>query len=243
MMNTRFLVLELLRATRTRRYLVATMPLPSLMLLVLPDIYNVEGGTLGGVPIAISLMLNMAMFGVISAPVTTGASIAVERGAGWQRQLRLTPLTGAGYVVGKGVVGMLLALPPLLLLGLVGAFTQDVRLTAGQWLVSLGAVWLTGLPFVLLGIVLGLVVSPGAMQAVTGVASLVLGVAGGVLIPVELAPDWLRRIVLTLPMHWGKQLALSPLVDVEVGRALFVLGVWVVGLGLIAARRFRAAEA
>ncbi|ACU35887.1 ABC transporter permease [Actinosynnema pretiosum subsp. pretiosum] len=242
-MNTRFLVLELLRATRTRRYLVATMPLPSLMLLVLPDIYNVEGGTLGGVPIAISLMLNMAMFGVISAPVTTGASIAVERGAGWQRQLRLTPLTGAGYVVGKGVVGMLLALPPLLLLGLVGAFTQDVRLTAGQWLVSLGAVWLTGLPFVLLGIVLGLVVSPGAMQAVTGVASLVLGVAGGVLIPVELAPDWLRRIVLTLPMHWGKQLALSPLVDVEVGRALFVLGVWVVGLGLIAARRFRAAEA
>lgn len=242
-MNTRFLVLELLRATRTRRYLVATTPLPSLMLLVLPDVYNLEGVALGGVPIALSLMLNMAMFGVISAPVTTGASIAVERGAGWQRQLRLTPLTGAGYVVGKGVVGMLLALPPLVLLGLVGAFTQDVRLSAGQWLVCLGAVWLTGLPFVLLGIVLGLVVSPGAMQAVTGVASLALSVAGGVLIPVELAPDWLRRVVLTLPMHWGKQLALSPLADVEVGRALFVLGAWVVGLGLIAARRFRAAEA
>lgn len=243
-MNTRFLALELLRAARTRRYLVATMPLPSLMLLVLPDVYGLSDATLGGVPVAISLMLNMAMFGVISAPVTTGASIAVERASGWQRQLRLTPLTGAGYVVGKGVVGMLLALPPLVLLGLVGAFAQGVDLTAGQWVVALGAVWLTGLPFVLLGIVLGLAVKPEAMQAVTGLASLALSVAGGVLIPVELAPDWLRRIVLTLPMHWGKQLALSPVVaDVEVGRALFVLGVWVIGLGLIAARRFRAAEA
>lgn len=41
--------------------------------------------------------------------------MAIERDASWQRQLRLTPLAGAGYLAGKGLVGMVVALSAVVL--------------------------------------------------------------------------------------------------------------------------------
>ncbi len=240
-MNVRFLALELRRAVRNGRYLVFTVVLPSVMLLLFVNLYGGLGQTFpNGVPVVTSLMMNMALLGVMSGPLATGARIAVERGSGWQRQLRLTPLTGTGYVVTKGLLGLLVALPAILLVSVVGV-ALGVRLDAGQWPAVLLALWLGAVPFVLLGIVVGLVATPDGMQAITGVASLLLGLLGGIWIPADVAPEWLRAVMEALPTYWAKQLAQAPLVsDPPVGHALLVLGAWVLVLGLVAARRFRA---
>ena len=37
-------------------------------------------------------MVSMGLFGSMSAAIGSGGTIAVERGLGWNRQLRLTPL-------------------------------------------------------------------------------------------------------------------------------------------------------
>ncbi|MFI9816056.1 ABC transporter permease [Saccharothrix variisporea] len=243
-MNARFLALELRRAVRNGRYLIFTVAVPALMFVLFVNLYGGQAGTFpNGVPVVTSLMMNMALFGVIAGPLSTGAGIAVERGTGWQRQLQLTPLSSTGYVLTKGVLGMVVALPAILLVSLVGVVVEGVRLEPLQWVAVLGTLWLAALPFVLVGIVVGLFATPDGMQAVTGVASMLFGLLGGIWIPADVAPDWLRTIMQVLPVYWAKELALASVASgVDVGRAVLVVGAWVLGLGLLAARRFRAAH-
>ncbi|MEV0676395.1 ABC transporter permease [Actinosynnema sp. NPDC050436] len=240
-MNLRFLGLEVRRAVRNGRYLILAVALPAVMFLLFVNLCGGAGQTFpNGLPVVTSLMMNMALFGVMSGPLSTGARIAVERGSGWQRQLRLTPLTGAGYVVTKGVLGMLVALPAIVLVSAVGV-GEGVRLGVGQWAAVLLALWPAAVPFVLVGVVIGLVATPDGMQALTAGASMLLGLLGGIWIPSDVAPDWLRSVMEVLPTYWAKQLAQAPLVpDAPVAHALLVLGAWVLVLGLVAARRFRA---
>ncbi|MEU5692896.1 ABC transporter permease [Actinosynnema sp. NPDC020468] len=241
-MNVRFLGLEVRRAVRNGRYLIFTVALPSVMFLLFVNLYGGKGQTFpNGLSVVTSLMMNMALFGVMSGPLATGARIAVERASGWQRQLRLTPLTPLGYVLGKGLLGLLVALPGILLVSVIGATVEGVELSAGQWFAVLGTLWLAAIPFVLLGIVIGLIATADGMQAITGAASLLFGLLGGIWIPAEAAPGWLRGLMEVLPTYWAKELAQAPLVPgTDVGHALLVLGVWVLALGLVAARRFRA---
>jgi ABC-2 type transport system permease protein len=243
--NTRFLMLELLRAVRNGRYLIFTVVLPAVMMLLFVNLYGGQGQTFpNGLPVVTSLMMNMALFGVMSGPLATGARIAVERGSGWQRQLRLTPLSSTGYVLTKGALGMLVALPAVLLVSLVGAVVEGVRLEPGQWVAVLLTLWLAAVPFVLIGIVIGLLASPDGMQAITAASSMLFGLLGGIWIPADVAPGWLRTVMEVLPTYWVKQLAQAPLVPgTEVGRALLVVGAWVLVLGFVAARRFRAGRA
>lgn len=244
-MNIRFLLLELRRAVRNGRYLIFTVVLPTVMLLLFVNLYGGKGETFpNGLPVVTSLMMNMALFGVMSGPLATGARIAVERGSGWQRQLRLTPLSSTGYVLTKGALGMLVALPAVLLVSLVGGVVEGVRLEPGQWAAVLLTLWLAAVPFVLIGIVIGLLASPDGMQAITAASSMLFGLLGGIWIPADVAPGWLRTVMEVLPTYWVKQLAQAPLVPgTEVGRALLVVGAWVLVLGFVAARRFRAGRA
>ncbi|MEU4743165.1 ABC transporter permease [Actinosynnema sp. NPDC023658] len=240
-MNTRFLLLELRRAVRNGRYLIFTVVLPTVMMLLFVNLYGGAGEKFpNGLPVVTSLMMNMALFGVMSGPLATGARIAVERGSGWQRQLRLTPLSSTGYVLTKGALGMLVALPAILLVSLVGAVVEGVRLEPGQWAAVLLTLWLGAVPFVLIGIVIGLLASPDGMQAITAASSMLFGLLGGIWIPADVAPGWLRTVMEVLPTYWVKQLAQAPVVPVDdVGRALLVVGAWVLVLGFVAARRFR----
>ena len=240
-MNTRFLALELRRAVRNGRYLIFTVVLPSVMFVLFVSLYGGgEGMFPNGLPVTTSLMMNMALFGVMAGPLSIGARIAVERGLGWQRQLRLTPLTGSGYLFTKGALSMLVGLPGILLVCAIGAI-EGVRMDAPHWLGVLATLWLGAIPFVLLGIVIGLIATPDGMQAITGLASMLFGLLGGIWIPADVAPAWLATIMKALPTYWVKQLTQAPFVSgVDVKQALFVITLWVAGLSLIAVRRYRA---
>ncbi|HEX8869286.1 MAG TPA: ABC transporter permease, partial [Lentzea sp.] len=134
----------------------------------------------------------------------------------------------------------LVALPGILLVCTVGAI-EGVRMDAVHWVGVLGTLWLGAIPFVLLGIVIGLVASPDGMQAITGLASMLLGLLGGIWIPADVAPDWLATVMKILPTYWIKELTQAPFVSgVDVKQALLVIALWVAGLSVIAARRYRA---
>ena len=47
-------------------------------------------------------MIGLTAFGTMNTVLSTGARIAVERTAGWNRQLRLTPAVGAGVLPRQG---------------------------------------------------------------------------------------------------------------------------------------------
>ncbi|MBX6358036.1 MAG: ABC transporter permease [Micromonosporaceae bacterium] len=238
-MNLTYLRMEIRRLVRNRRLLVFSMLMPAILILVLGDTYT---GDIDGVSAKAYLMVSMGLLGSMSAAIGSGGTIAVERGLGWNRQLRLTPLNPGKYVLSKVVLSLVMALPPLVIAYLLGTLALGVRLPAGTWLlVGLGS-WLGALPFAALGVVLGYLARPDSVQQVSGLLFMLLAAFGGLWVPVEIMPHLMRSIAEFTPAYWVGQVARGPLF--HHGQlslhALAILLAWAAGLGLVALRRFQA---
>ena len=238
-MNLTYLRLEIRRMARNRRVIIFSMLTPVLLLLIFGSLYKHD--SLNGASTAAYLMVSMGLFGSMSSAIGSGGSIAVERGIGWNRQLRLTPLRPSGYVLSKVALSLLMALPPLLVTYAVGGLALGVRLPAGTWaLVGLGS-WLGALPFAALGVVIGYVAKPDSVQQVSGLLYMLLAAFGGIWVPVEQMPHLMRTIASYTPAYWVGQVARSPLFHGSLNlHAVAILLAWAAGLGLVALRRFRA---
>jgi ABC-2 type transport system permease protein len=185
-------------------------------------------------------MINMATFGALGAVLGVGARIAVERDAGWNRQLRLTPLPPQGYVLGKVLVGMLVALPSILLVCLAGFLSGDVHLDAGQWLEVVGLGWVALLPMAAVGVGLGYLARGDTAQAANGGVIVLMSMFGGIWFPVDsTSPGWLRTVADVMPTYWITQIGRAPLThEWPAAGGWVVLAVWAVVGIRIAARRY-----
>ncbi|TCO50872.1 ABC transporter permease [Actinocrispum wychmicini] len=235
-MSLGYLVLEIKRAVRAGRFLIFTVALPILMFIFLAGVYgnnNTDQRT--------ALMINMTTWGAFAAALFAGARVAIERDAGWQRQLRLTPLTGGGYLGGKGVVGMIVAVPAVVLVPLIGAIGEGVHLNAGQWAQVTVGVWLAVIPMVLLGLLLGQYGTADSMQAITGVLMLVLAMFGGLWVPLDALPSVFGTIARILPTYWMNQIGSTAIGSSRehLSTAVLVLLGWTVVFGVLVVRRYR----
>lgn len=232
-MNLTYLRTEIVRVFRNKRVLIFSLLMPAMMLLLI-------GGISGNDADARAyIMVSMGLFGAMNAAIGSGGQIAVERGLGWNRTLRLTTLTPRAYVLGKVVLALLIAVPPLVVTFAVGGIGLHVRLNAGVWaLVFLGA-WASALPFAMLGLVVGYLAKPDSIQQVSGLLYIGLAALGGLWVPVEAMPHVMRTVAAFTPTYWAGQVARSPLFDGHLDpRSVLVLAGWTVALGLVALRRF-----
>ncbi|GIJ51928.1 ABC transporter [Virgisporangium aliadipatigenens] len=238
-MNPRYLLFEIRILIRNSRFLIFTVALPAVLFLVYSGIFGDQGENYpDGTPVRASLMVSMAAYGAMSAAFSTSSLIAVERGLGWQRQLRLTPLTGTGYLLTKTALAMLLAVPAILIVSVLGA-VMGVRLDAGQWLAVTAGLWLAVLPFTVLGLVIGQFVTPESQQPVTSAVTIVLGLVGGLWIPAEVVPEWMQTIMKATPTYWLREVGHSAFAPhPAIGTAVAVLGAYAAAAALIAARRY-----
>jgi ABC-2 type transport system permease protein len=233
-MSTGYLMLEVRRALRAGRFLIFTVAFPILMFVFLSGVYG------GDAQARTALMVNMITWGAFAAALFAGARVAIERDAGWQRQLRLTPLTGRGYLVGKAIVGMVVAIPAVVLVSLVGALGEGVRLDPGQWLHIVLGVWLAAIPFALLGLLLGQYGTADSMQSITGVLMMVLAMFGGLWVPLNALPDLFSGIAKVLPSYWMNQVGSTAIGSGEsLMTCVLVLGAWSVVLAALVIRRYR----
>jgi ABC-2 type transport system permease protein len=238
-MNIAYLRIEILRLIRNRRVLIFSVLLPALLLLIFGGID--KGDQLNGVGVAPYLMVSMGVFGSMSAAIGSGGSIAVERGLGWNRQLRLTGLEPNGYVLTKLLLSLVMALPPILTTYVVGAAALGVRLPAQTWLTIGGLTWLGALPFAALGLVLGYIAKPDSVQQISSLLYLLLAAFGGIWVPIEAMPSVMRHIAEWTPAYWVGLMARNPLFHNPFNvHAVEILLLWTVGLGVIGLRRFRA---
>lgn len=237
-MSIRYLALETSRIVRAPRFLIFTVGFPVVFYLLFSSIYSNQGSDTG--PLRAGLMVGMAAFAGLTAAVSTGTRIAVERGTGWQRQLRLTPLSGSAYLVTKAMVGMLVAIGPLVLVCAIGAAT-GVTLEPDGWVQVVGGTWLGLIPFAVLGVLIGQLATPDSVQAIASATFMLLSVGGGLWFPPELMPSWLATLAHVLPSYWyggiGRDAVLNQGVSMQ---TVLVLGAWTAVLALAAARRFRA---
>jgi ABC-2 type transport system permease protein len=129
-----------------------------------------------------------------------GARIATERAAGWNRQLRISPLTAFAYLGAKIVVAYTMAVLSLSVLYIAGAIL-GVRLPADAW-IGMTALVLVGLiPFAALGILLGHLLTTDTIGPAIGGGTSLLALLSGTWFPLS-SGGVVHEIAQGLPSYW-----------------------------------------
>jgi ABC-2 type transport system permease protein len=240
-MSLGYVRMEILRTFRNTRFVVFAIAFPVLMFLLQTGVFLKSSNANYPAEVGV-IMVNMMTFGVLSSALSNGAKLAFERAGGWQRQLRLTPLSGPGYLGAKAISGLLVSLPSLILVPVIAALFHPVHLDAGSWLRIVLGIWMGAVPFVLLGLLLGQFGTPDSMQPVNMVVMMGMGFLGGLWVPIETMPGWMHQVSQFLPSYWLTQIA-RPVVTHELtvglGTAVSALAVFTAIFGALMIRRYR----
>lgn len=203
---------EVGRLVRSWKFLVITVGFPiTFYMLFLGD--RTAGGVIDGtVPWRAYLMVSMGSFGSLVAALTAGgARLSTERSSGWARQLRVTPLPAWSYVATKVASSMLVILPVLALVDMVGAAFGGVHLGLGTWSELTLLLWVTALPFAVLGVFIGFVANAETAFPIVTALMFVLGYFGGLFNPVGSMPHALQVAARVLPSFHDSALGLGVL--------------------------------
>ncbi|HEX3317955.1 MAG TPA: ABC transporter permease [Solirubrobacteraceae bacterium] len=232
---TRF---ELRRTVRNRRFFILSLVFPVVLYLLIAgpnkDVHDLGGS---GISAPLYYMVGLIAFGTMSAMLSTGARIATERSVGWNRQLRLTPLTPRAYFRTKVLTAYLMACLAIAVLYICGA-ALGVSIPAGRW-VEMTALLLVGLiPFAALGIAAGHVLTPDSIGPAMGGAIGLLAFLGGTWFPIS--NGTLHAIAQALPSYWLTQASHVALGGAAWGvTGWLVMAGWTVVLGALALLAYR----
>src|SRR6476660_7237610 len=128
-------------------------------------------------------MVGLAAFGTMNSVISCGARIALDRSLGWTRQLRLTPLAPRSYLATKILVSYTTALITIATLAVAGT-VLGVRLSATDWVGTVGLLLVGLLPFAALGILFGHLLGVDAVGSAVGGTTALLAFLGGVWFPI-----------------------------------------------------------
>jgi ABC-2 type transport system permease protein len=229
---------ELLRTFRNKRFLLFAFgfPLVLYVLIAAPNrhVHDLNGS---GLSAPLYFMVGLLAFGTMNAMLSCGARISAERAVGWNRQLRITPLSPRTYFRTKVLTGYAMSLVTIGLLYAAGT-VLGVRMAADDWLKMTWLILVGLIPFAALGVFIGHVVTPESVGPVLGGSTALLAFLGGVWFPLG-SHGVLANIGQALPSYWLVQAA-----HVGIGGAGWgakgwaVLAVWTVGATILARRAY-----
>ena len=227
---------EMLRTFRNTRFFVFSLGFPIVLYLLVagPN----RDAELAGIPFALYYMTGMVSWGTMMAVLGGGARIAAERSLGWNRQLRITPLPTHVYFRAKIVTGYAMACVTIALLYFAGTML-GVRLSFGSWLTMTGLILVGLVPFAVLGILLGHLLTVDSMGPAMGGVTALFALLGGAWGPIA-DTGALHDIAMALPSYWLVQAGKSAL-DHEAWplQGWIVIVVWTLVLTRITTRVYR----
>lgn len=231
---------ELVRTLRNRRVLIFSLIFP-IVLYVLIAAPIKDERSLGGTGIAAPLyfMIGLASFGTINAMLSSGARIAAERTAGWNRQLRITPLTTREYFRAKVATSYLLAIIALLALYVAG-LALGVRMPAGRWFEMTWLILVGLVPFAAIGVLIGHLVTADSVGPAVGGTTALFAFLGGSWFPIT-GGGFFEHLARDLPSYWVVQASRAGLgVQHPWGsQGWAVIAIWTVAAVLLATRAYR----
>jgi ABC-2 type transport system permease protein len=233
-----YLRYELLRTFRNARFFGFALAFPLVLFLVIagPN-RHVHDFSDTGISAPLYFMIGLAAFAGMMAAISSGARISAERTAGWNRQLRITPLSSRSYLTAKVVTAYAMALVSILVLYVAGT-ALGVRLPAGDWIRMTGLLLVGLIPFAAFGILLGHLLTADAIGPAMGGTVSLLALLGGTWFPIT--SGFMYDLARVLPSYWLVQAS-----RVSVGGAgwgaegWLVMAGWSVALVALAARAYR----
>jgi ABC-2 type transport system permease protein len=197
---------EVLRTVRNKQSMIFSVAFPVVMYFLLagPNRNDHNFGGDAKHPTGLFApqyyMVGLLAFGAMVAVMSSGARIAAERTIGWNRQLRLTPLSPTGYLRTKILTGYLLAGVTVVLLYVAGILL-GVRLPFGKWVLMTVLVLIALIPFAALGVAMGHLLNDDAAGAALGIGASLFAFLGGTWFPITgsgLFVDFCQ----VLPSYW-----------------------------------------
>lgn len=207
---------EFLKLIRIPIFAVSTIALPVMFYVLFGVAFG--GGEAGDVGATTYMMATYGTFGVIGAALFGfGVSVALERGQGWMRLKRVSPMPPQAYFVAKVVMAATVSALIIAALFVLGATLGGVRMPATQW-ISLALVLILGaLPFSAMGLAFGYLVGPNSAPAMLNLFYLPMAFASGLWIPIHQLPAFVQGIAPALPPYHFAQLALGTVGAAEGG--------------------------
>ena len=230
---------ELLRAARNRRVVIFALAFPVILYLAIaaPN-RNVTDFSGTGLSMPLYFMVGLAAFATMNAMLASGGRIAADRAAGWNRQLRVSPLSPSAYIATKVLTGYMLAGLSIVVLYACGV-ALGVSLPAGRWLAMTGLLLLGLVPFAALGIALGHLLSSDSIGPAVGGLVGVLALLGGSWFPIS-GHGFLHDLAQALPSYWLVQASHVGLGQSGWGlHGWLVMALWTLALVAVAVRAYQ----
>ncbi len=205
--------LEVRRLLRNRRTLLFTVLFPVFFFLIFGLNSSYAKNRVGPGNVSAFIMISMALYGAVLATSSGGAMVAVERLAGWSRQLRITPLQPAAYIAIKMVTSLILGLAAVLAVYVVGLLTHKASMPAYLWVVTAAALWIGSLLFAAFGLFVGYLLPSENVMQVIGFALMLFSFGGGLFIPLSQFSHLLREMATYTPLYGLNELVHYPLVQ------------------------------
>ena len=244
MSTATYVKFEMLRVVRNRQAFIFSLIFPLVMFFLLAGPNKNDhnfGGTNAhptGLFAPLYYMVGLLAFGAMVAVMSGGARIAAERTIGWNRLLRLTPLSPRNYLRTKILTGYALAAIGVVLLYLAG-ISLGVRMPVADWLEMTGLVLLGLAPFAALGVALGHLLNDDATGPALGGGVSLFAFLGGTWFPIT--SGGFADFCKLLPSYWLVRAG-----DVGLGggnpwpvEAWLVIAAWTVAMAAIAAWAYR----
>jgi ABC-2 type transport system permease protein len=178
-----FAAWEYLRNVRMVESTFFIVVLPTVLYLMFGALASYGDAPVGHGNVSAYNMTAMTVYGATMATSAIAGSAALERQQGWGRQLGLTGLTGSGYMTGKVLVALGMAVLPIIVVFTAGALTGAAFDEPWMWFASGGLALLGSIPFALYGLAAALLFrSESAIAAASGVL-VVLAFFGNLFMP------------------------------------------------------------
>lgn len=195
---------EFLQLIRVPEYVVGVVGVP-IILYTMFGLPNAGETMPGGTDIAVMLLASFGAYGIVSQAIFTfGIDVARERGAGWLRRLRSTPMPMWSYFSAK--VASALVFTMLIWAGQVAValFGAHVSIGWGALLRLLGVLMLGTVAFCTFGFAIAYWFRPKAAAAIGNLIFLPLSFCSGFFQPLRDLPEVFRTIAPSLPTyHYG----------------------------------------
>ncbi len=208
--NSTLVRIEARRVFRNRRTVVFTLVMPIVFFLMFGTNAAYVHQSAGHGNVVAFVMVSMAAYGALIASTGGGASVAAERALGWSRQLRLTPLTPAAYVMVKVLMAMSLGAISVAAVFAAGTFANARLDDAWRWVACALMAWLGSLVFAAFGLFMGYLLPTENVMQLIGPGLAVLAFLGGLFVPLE-DGSTLEEIARFTPMYGIGKLAHAPL--------------------------------
>ncbi|MBO9047058.1 ABC transporter permease [Curtobacterium flaccumfaciens] len=241
-MPIRYVYLETTRQLRNVRAMVFTFAVPVIMLLVFGSAFGSQTDPTTRLQYLVVTTLQMASYGAMMAALSQAFAIVNERSIGWNRQLRVTPLSGWGFMVSKVIAAMAFAAVSIVITVLVATVGMHASLDPLRWFAAGFGIWCGVIPFALIAILIGQFAKPSFAQPLFMVVFMGMAILGGLWVPLSVMPDWMGTVAHLLPSYWLNrigQMGAGATGSSGMVEPAMVLACWAIVLAAVIVWRYR----